>query len=103
VILEYKRASNENVVSQGLFYLDWLMDHRKDFQWLVLKKLGKEDAEAVDWSAPRLMQLLPCVQGCPKSIRRCRSFKLARMPPPDGDGEKKLETDPTMHAKPEGP
>lgn len=26
VILEYKRAMNENVISQGLFYLDWLMD-----------------------------------------------------------------------------
>jgi hypothetical protein len=24
------------VINQGLFYLDWLMDHRKDFQWLVL-------------------------------------------------------------------
>lgn len=59
VILEYKRASNENVVNQGLFYLDWLMDHRKDFQWLVLEKLGKEEAEAVDWSAPRLI----CVAG----------------------------------------
>jgi len=31
VILEYKRALNENVINQGLFYLDWLMDHRKDF------------------------------------------------------------------------
>lgn len=31
VILEYKQASNENVINQGLFYLDWLMDHRKDF------------------------------------------------------------------------
>jgi predicted transport protein len=59
VILEYKRASNENVVNQGLFYLDWLMDHRKDFQWLVLEKLGKEDAEEVDWSAPRLI----CIAG----------------------------------------
>ena len=59
VILEYKRASNENVVNQGLFYLDWLMDHRKDFQWLVLEKLGKKDAEAVDWSAPRLV----CIAG----------------------------------------
>jgi hypothetical protein len=59
VILEYKRASNENVVNQGLFYLDWLMDHRKDFQWLVLEKLGKEDAEGVDWSAPRLI----CIAG----------------------------------------
>jgi predicted transport protein len=55
VILEYKRASNENVINQGLFYLDWLMDHRKDFQWLVLEKLGKEAANAVDWSAPRLI------------------------------------------------
>ncbi len=59
VILEYKRASNENVINQGLFYLDWLMDHRKDFQWLVLDKLGKPAAEAVDWSAPRLI----CVAG----------------------------------------
>src|ERR1700730_1471605 len=59
VILEYKRASNENVITQGLFYLDWLMDHRKDFQWLVLEKLGKEDADSVDWSAPRLI----CIAG----------------------------------------
>lgn len=59
VILEYKRASNENVINQGLFYLDWLMDHRKDFQWLVLEKLGKEDASSVDWSAPRLI----CIAG----------------------------------------
>jgi hypothetical protein len=59
VILEYKRASNENVINQGLFYLDWLMDHRKDFQWLVLEKLGKKDADSVDWSAPRLI----CIAG----------------------------------------
>jgi predicted transport protein len=59
VILEYKRALNENVINQGLFYLDWLMDHRKDFQWLVLEKLGKKDADGVDWSAPRLI----CVAG----------------------------------------
>lgn len=59
VILEYKRALNENVINQGLFYLDWLMDHRKDFQWLVLEKLGKNDAEGVDWSAPRLI----CIAG----------------------------------------
>jgi predicted transport protein len=59
VILEYKRASNENVINQGLFYLDWLMDHRKDFQWLVMEKLGKEHAQTVDWSAPRLI----CIAG----------------------------------------
>lgn len=59
VIIEYKRAVNENVVSQGLFYLDWLMDHKKDFQWLVMEKLGAEAAKAVDWSAPRLV----CIAG----------------------------------------
>lgn len=24
VIIEYKRATNENVINQGLYYLDWL-------------------------------------------------------------------------------
>ncbi len=59
VIIEYKRAVNENVINQGLFYLDWLMDHRKEFQWLVMEKLGPEAAKAVDWSAPRLL----CIAG----------------------------------------
>jgi RecB family endonuclease NucS len=40
VIIEYKRAMNENVINQGLFYLDWLMDHQAEFKLLVLEKLG---------------------------------------------------------------
>jgi predicted transport protein len=59
VIIEYKRAVNENVVNQGLFYLDWLLDHRKEFQWLVMEKLGADTAKEVDWSAPRLL----CIAG----------------------------------------
>lgn len=59
VIIEYKRSSNENVVNQGLFYLDWLMDHRRDFEWLVLEKLGETAAKSVEWSAPRLI----CIAG----------------------------------------
>jgi RecB family endonuclease NucS len=27
VIIESKRKLNENVINQGLFYLDWLLDH----------------------------------------------------------------------------
>src|SRR5688572_15586903 len=50
VVIEYKRASNENVINQGLFYLDWLMGHRKDFEWLAMERLGKEVAQKVDWS-----------------------------------------------------
>lgn len=59
VVIEYKRASNENVINQGLFYLDWLMGHRKDFEWLVMDHLGKEVAQKVDWSGSRLI----CVAG----------------------------------------
>lgn len=59
VIIEYKRAVNENVINQGLFYLDWLLDHRKEFQWLVMEVLGAETAKAVEWSAPRLL----CIAG----------------------------------------
>lgn len=59
VVIEYKRSSNENVINQGLFYLDWLMSHRKDFEWLVMERLGKEIADKVDWSGSRLI----CVAG----------------------------------------
>lgn len=55
VIIEYKRAISEDVVSQGLYYLDWLMDHKADFTLLVMKKFGKELADAIDWSGPRLV------------------------------------------------
>ena len=36
VIFEYKRSSNENVINQGLFYLDWLLDHKADFELLFV-------------------------------------------------------------------
>ena len=55
VIFEYKRSINENVINQGLFYLDWLLDHRAEFELLVMKKLGVEAAEQIDWTAPRLV------------------------------------------------
>lgn len=55
VIFEYKRTSNENVINQGLFYLDWLMDHKGEFQILVASILGPAAADSIDWSAPRLI------------------------------------------------
>lgn len=55
VILEYKRSVGENVINQGLYYLDWLMDHQAEFKLLVMDKLGKPAADAIDWSAPRLV------------------------------------------------
>lgn len=55
VIFEYKRNTNENVINQGLFYLDWLMDHKAEFKILVMDKLGKEISDKIDWSVPRLI------------------------------------------------
>ena len=58
-IIEYKRSSNENVINQGLFYLDWLLDHKGEFELLVLKTYGKESADRIEWSNPRLL----CIAG----------------------------------------
>ena len=40
VIFEYKRSVKENVINQGLFYLNWLLDHKDSFKVLVIEKLG---------------------------------------------------------------
>ena len=55
VIIEYKRTTNTNVINQGLFYLDWLVTHRGDFEMLVLNKLGEKSAQSVEWANPRLI------------------------------------------------
>lgn len=59
VIIEYKRSLNENVINQGLFYLDWLLDHKAEFELLVLKQMGKEEADGIEWGSPRLL----CIAG----------------------------------------
>lgn len=59
VIFEYKRSQNENVINQGLFYLDWLLSHKDSFKVLVIEKLGLEVAAKIDWTMPRVI----CVAG----------------------------------------
>ena len=59
VIIEYKRDLKENVINQGLYYLDWLMDHQAEFKLLVGEKIGIEDSNSIDWSSPRLL----CIAG----------------------------------------
>ena len=59
VIIEYKRSSNENIINQGLFYLSWLLDHKAEFQLLVMERLGNEEAQKIEWSACRLV----CIAG----------------------------------------
>jgi len=83
VIIEYKRHSNENVINQGLFYLDWLLDHRAEFRWLVMEKLGKDAADEIEWTGTRLLCIAAdftrydehAVQQIPRNIELIR-YKL---------------------------
>ena len=59
VIFEYKRSMKENVINQGLFYLNWLLDHKDSFKVLVIEKLGMKEADNIDWTMPRVI----CVAG----------------------------------------
>jgi predicted transport protein len=59
VIIEYKRSVNENVINQGLFYLDWLLDHKAEFELMVMRMYGEEVSNAIEWSSPRLL----CIAG----------------------------------------
>lgn len=59
VIIEYKRSLNQNVINQGLFYLDWLLDHRAEFTLLCMRQLGPEIENHIAWSASRLI----CIAG----------------------------------------
>lgn len=45
--------------NQGLFYLNWLLDHKDSFKVLVIEKLGLKAANNIDWSMPRVV----CVAG----------------------------------------
>jgi predicted transport protein len=55
VIIEYKRAINENVINQGLFYLDWLLDHKAEVKLLVIDQYGRDEADRIDWNGTRLL------------------------------------------------
>ena len=59
VIFEYKRSIKDNVMNQGLFYLNWLLDHKDSFKVLVMDKLGTDKANSIDWSMPRVV----CIAG----------------------------------------
>ncbi len=53
VIIEYKLRDNEDMLSQGLYYLEWLKNNKSHFNLLVKDKLGKE--VEVDWDRPRVI------------------------------------------------
>ena len=52
VIIEYKLDKNGTVLNQGLFYMDWLVDHKGDFELAVKNKLGND--VKIRWEDPKL-------------------------------------------------
>lgn len=52
-IIEYKRSKKDNVINQGLFYLDWLVDHKGDFIVAAQENFGP--TVEVNWEHPRLI------------------------------------------------
>jgi hypothetical protein len=57
VIIEYKKVESSELITQSLFYLSWIHDHRGDFNIAVQKSLGNNIE--VDWSAVRVICLAP--------------------------------------------
>jgi predicted transport protein len=59
VVIKYKRALNENVVTQGLYYLDWLSDHREVFEGAAGTAAASSGLPKRFWPARRLI----CIAG----------------------------------------
>lgn len=57
VIIEYKNVESSELINQSLYYLNWINDHRGDFQVAVEKKLGKN--QGIDWEKIRVICLAP--------------------------------------------
>jgi predicted transport protein len=57
VIIEYKKVESSQLITQSLFYLSWIGDHRGDFQVAAQKALGAK--VEVDWSDVRVICISP--------------------------------------------
>ena len=53
VIIEYKWKENEEVLTQGLSYYNWLVNNKRHFELLVDKILGTKTK--VNWDQPRVL------------------------------------------------
>jgi len=69
-IIENKFEENNNVIKQGYFYLDWLVDHKGDLQVVVENKLGKKIK--IDWIRPRLILIA-------QSFNKYDKYAISRM------------------------
>lgn len=59
VVIEYERSRTSNVINQGLFYLDWIVEHRAEFQARCRQALGQRFQGTINWGGRRLL----CIAG----------------------------------------
>ncbi len=57
VIVEYKKVESSDLITQSLYYLHWIHDHRGDFELAAKKALGNKTE--VDWSDVRVICIAP--------------------------------------------
>jgi predicted transport protein len=55
VVIEYKKGSDNGVLSQAVSYLSWLDSAHHEIEALVRHVLGAEAAESIDWRRPRMV------------------------------------------------
>ena len=59
VVIEYERPRSGNVINQGLFHLDWIVEHRAEFVARCRQVLGARAPGTIDWGGRRLL----CIAG----------------------------------------
>ena len=55
VIIEYKKVQSRNVVGQILSYATSLLTYRDAFELLIMKKLGRDESDKINWDSIRLI------------------------------------------------
>lgn len=53
IIIEYKWGQDDAIITQGLFYYDWIKKNKQHIDLLVADKIGKEFE--VNWDHPRIV------------------------------------------------
>ena len=54
-VVEVASGPEDGVLARGVFFLDWLLDHRADLRLLVSERHGPGADEVIDWDGARLV------------------------------------------------
>ena len=57
VIIEYKKVESSELINQSLFYLNWIYDHKGDYEIAARSAIGNDIK--VDWSDVRVICIAP--------------------------------------------